>query len=95
MKEREEYAKEILDLTKKASEYQNSLEKERKEIVNKKKGLEKNKKVNKESPEEKKDVEEKFEVERKIFESEIKKLTSKLSGLSTNIMKEQRSKSEL
>ena len=82
-----------MELTKKLSDVQKILEKVRKDVEKKKKGNKE--KVNKESLEEKKDVEEKFEVERKIFESEIQKLTSKLSGLSTDIMKEQRLKSDL
>ena len=44
--------------------------------------------MNNESPENNKVVEKDFETERNIFESEIKKLTRKLVGLSIDIMKE-------
>ena len=51
--------------------------------------------MNIESLEYKKVVEKDFKTKRKIFYLEIKKLTNKFVGLSSDIMKEQRAKSDL
>ena len=93
--EREELENKTLKLTEQVNDLQRTLEEERKQSKEKEKDLESSEKVNIESPEYKKVIEKDFETERKIFESEIKKLTSKLAGLSTGILKEQRAKSDL
>ena len=86
--EREELENKTLKLTEQVNDLQRTLEEERKQSKEKEKDLEGSEKVNIESPEYKKVIEKDFETERKIFESEIKKPTSKLAGLSTGIMKE-------
>ncbi|KAI3692079.1 hypothetical protein L6452_31888 [Arctium lappa] len=100
-KERKEFAKKFSDFSRKAFEEKKSLELRcvnlsqqvsdfEKVII-----LEREKAENEKKKAELKDTNTDFSEEKKIFETEIAKLTRKLSELSTNIMKEKNAKSEL
>ncbi|KAI3758478.1 hypothetical protein L6452_06041 [Arctium lappa] len=100
-KERKEFAKKFSDFSRKAFEEKKSLElrcvKLSQQVSDFEKViiLEREKAENEKKKAELKDINTDFSEEKKVFESEIAKLTGKLSELSTNIMKEKNAKSEL
>ncbi|KAJ9566198.1 hypothetical protein OSB04_002164 [Centaurea solstitialis] len=89
--------KKSIGLQKQIVDLQNQLSDERSQFKRKEKVLQQEKSVLEQiiAEPKKKSVEEKdFENQKVLFENEIKKLTSKLSGLSTDIMNEQRMRSD-
>ncbi|KAI3681022.1 hypothetical protein L6452_35803 [Arctium lappa] len=100
-KERKEFAKKFSDFSRKAFEEKKSLElrcvKLSQQVSDFEKViiLEREKTENDKKKVELKDTNTDFSEEKKIFETEIAKLTGKLAELSTNIMKDKNAKSEL
>ncbi|KAI3707485.1 hypothetical protein L6452_26055 [Arctium lappa] len=100
-KERKEFAKKFSDFSRKTFEEKKSLElrcvKLSQQVSDFEKViiLEREKAENEKKKAELKNINIDFSEEKKVFETEIAKLTRKLSELSTNIMKEQNAKSEL
>ncbi|KAJ9557248.1 hypothetical protein OSB04_011862 [Centaurea solstitialis] len=95
--ERKVVDKKSIGLQKQIVDLQNQLSDERSQFKRKEKVLQQEKSVLEQiiAEPKKKSVEEKdFENQKVLFENEIKKLTSKLSGLSTDIMNEQRMRSD-
>ncbi|KAJ9561537.1 hypothetical protein OSB04_006697 [Centaurea solstitialis] len=89
--------KKSIELQKQIVDLQNQLSDERSLFKRKEKVLQSEKSVLEQiiAEPKKKSVEEKdFEDQREVFENEIKKLTSRLSGLSTDILNEQRMRSD-
>ncbi|KAI3758339.1 hypothetical protein L6452_05899 [Arctium lappa] len=100
-KERKEFAKKFFDFSRKAFEEKKSLEVKCVKLSQQVSDFEKiiileKDKVEKEKKKiEKKNVNEDFSNEKKVLETEIAKLTRKLSELSTNILQEKKTKYEL
>ncbi|KAI3693309.1 hypothetical protein L6452_33143 [Arctium lappa] len=102
-KERKVLEDKVIELPKQISVLQDLLEKERQIFQEKKKSFDAEKKISekrnvgifKEISEKNKNLEKDFEQERQIFESEISKLTTKLSVISSDILKEQIVRSNL
>ncbi|KAI3758890.1 hypothetical protein L6452_06462 [Arctium lappa] len=93
--EKKEVELKCIKLSQQVSDFDKVIVLEREKFAKEKKAIErKNVGFFKEISGQRQDVEKGFEEERCIFETEIKKLTEKLSELSANALKEQKTKSE-